>query len=143
MSDISELPKDVLFDVVILGGVLEHVVDVRGLIEKVAKITNKGAVVHVDFPNKDCIKAAIQKGKWSMVLPVGHLHFFSSKSIDLLFKEFKILSKKKMRQGNLGMLDLIKTFDTKSKNIIYRFFKSLILGQIILGKDQWELVIEK
>ncbi len=143
VSDINDLPKNVLFDVVILGGTLEHVVDVKSMIKKIKEITNQEAIIYVDFPNKDCIKALLMKGKWSMVLPIGHLHFFSAKSIDVLFKEFKIVLEKKLRQGGLGVFDLIKGFDLKSKGIIYRFFKSLILGQIILGKDQWEVIIKK
>lgn len=143
VADINDLPKDILFDVVVIGGTLEHVVDVGQMISQINKLAHKGAIIYVDMPNKDCLKAKLMKGKWSMVLPVGHLHFFSSQSIDILFKDFEILSKKKLRQGGLGPIDLVRGFDLKSKNIIFRLFKSLILGQIILGKDQWEVIFRK
>lgn len=145
VQDIDLVPGNVKFDIVVLLDVLEHVSDPNAILGKISQIVNKNAIIFLEFPNKDSLKAHIMKGKWSMVLPFGHLHFFSLKSITELCKknDLKILAKRPIRSGNTTAFDLIRNFKFSEPNIIYRLIKSLFLGQIVLGKDQWDLILTK
>lgn len=145
LSDINLLPENVKFDIIVLGDVLEHVSSPNDMIKKVSQVTNKGAIIYMNFPNKDSVKAKMMKGKWGMVLPFGHLNFFSSKSIIKLCERngLKVLLKKPARAGSEDIISLIKKFDLSGPKILFRLMKSLLLGQIILGKDQWDVVLIK
>lgn len=145
VDSIDLLPSDIKFDIIVLSDVLEHIQDPNLMMEKISHIANKKAIIYLTFPNKDCLKAQLMKGKWSMVVPFGHIHFFSSKSIYQICKKngLKVLKKKATRAGDAGVLDLIKAYDVSAPRKLFRFIKSLILGQIILGKDQWEIILVK
>jgi len=145
ISDISLLPDNVKFDIVVLGDVLEHVSDPNDMIKKVSEVANKNAIIYMNFPNKDSMKARMMKGRWGMALPFGHVNFFSSKSVNKLCERngLEILSKKATRAGGENAIGLIKKFDLSAPKILFRLVKSLFLGQIILGKDQWDIILIK
>ncbi|MBT4121061.1 MAG: class I SAM-dependent methyltransferase [Candidatus Magasanikbacteria bacterium] len=145
VQDVNDLPVGVRFDIIVFGDVLEHVADPKSMIKKVSKVANEDAIIYLNFPNKDCLKARMMKGKWGMVLPFGHLNFFSSGSIDYICEKsgLKILNKKAVRAGNENIISLIKKFDWSEKKRLFRLIKSLLLGQIILGKDQWDIILKK
>ncbi len=140
VKDIDDLPLDAKFDIIVLSDVLEHVADPDTMIEKVAKVANPEAIISLNFPNKDSLKAKIKKGKWGMVLPFGHLNFFSSKSIDYICEknDLKIIKKKAIRAGNQNTADLLKMFDLKNPKISPHIIKS-----ILIGKDQWDIILKK
>lgn len=145
VPNIESLPKGAMFDVVILSDVLEHVSSPHEMMKMVSEKVNNNAVVYLQFPNKDCLKAKIRKGKWGMILPFGHLHYFSSRSIDQLCKKngFSIVFKRSIRGGDDTVIDILKRFDFDDSRVLFRFFKVLILGQILLSKDQWSLLLRK
>ncbi len=145
VKSIKELPKEVSFDMIVAHDVLEHLSSPSSTLGELNALARDGCVIHATFPNKDALKAKLQKSRWHMVRPFGHLHYFSRRSVHMLFKKsgFDIVSLKKCRISKNTALDLLKNFDTKGKLIVYRFFKSLILGQMILGKDQWKVIAVK
>nr|MBP6948922.1 class I SAM-dependent methyltransferase [Candidatus Paceibacterota bacterium] len=139
VPSIEKLPKDINFDLIIAHDVLEHLTDPIMMLSDLKKTSNEGCIISCTFPNKDSFKAKIQKEKWHMVRPLGHLHYFSKKSIRIMFEksEWTILEIRKCRISENTSIDLIKNFKWSEKNILYRIIKSLLIGQIILGKDQW------
>lgn len=147
VPDLKDLPGDIKFDIVVIQDVLEHVADPVGLLKKINSIVNPSCVISLGFPNKDSLKAKIRKGKWSMILPFGHIHYFSSKSIDIMsFKaDFDVIKKQPSRCGlvNNGIIDVVRMFILSGERKIYSLIKALFLGQILLGKDQWQILISK
>ena len=87
VRDIDDLPQQLKFDCVVIQDVLEHISDPVDMLKKIRSRVNSGGLIYAGFPNKDSFKARLMKNKWSMVRPVGHLHYFSSKSIDIIFKK--------------------------------------------------------
>jgi SAM-dependent methyltransferase len=143
VTGIDFLPKDVKFDIIVLGDVLEHISDPNLMMKKINIFANKNAIIYLNFPNKDCLLAKIMKSKWGMVSPFGHIHSFSSKSIDYLCKKnsFTIKTKKAIRKGDANIMDLIKNFNYLSSNKFFCLVKLIVL--ILLGKDQWNVILIK
>lgn len=141
VPDIDDLPEGIKFDCVVIQDVLEHVTDPGDMLKKIRSKMNPGGLIYAGFPNKDCLKAKIMKNEWGMMRPIGHLHYFSSKSIDLLFSKsgWKVIKKRSARIGDTSAWEIIKGFNYRIASLPYRFVKSLLLGQLILGKDQWKI----
>ncbi|MFA5997323.1 MAG: class I SAM-dependent methyltransferase [Candidatus Paceibacterota bacterium] len=142
ISDVKETPTDIKFDLIVASDVLEHLSNPTNMLSTLRGFAGNDGIIYCTFPNKDSLKAQIQKGGWHMVRPFGHLHYFSAQSIKNTFKKsgWKIVKMRKRRIADSSILDLIKKFDTSSKNILYRLVKSLLVGQILLGKDQWSVI---
>lgn len=139
VKNINSLPENITYDIIVAQDVLEHLSTPIKTLSKLREKTNKGGFLYIGVPNKDSTKAKLMKSKWSMIRPIGHLHYFSSKSIKLMLQNsgWKLAELKAVRMGKLSTKDVITRFDYSSQNLIYRIIKSLFLGQIILGKDQW------
>ena len=63
ISDISLLPDNVKFDIVVLGDVLEHVSDPNDMIKKVSEVANKNAIIYMNFPNRSQISRLLKTEK--------------------------------------------------------------------------------
>jgi len=141
VSDISEVPDEIKFDIIIIQDVLEHLEDPTLMLKTVRKLANNNATISLGFPNCDSIMAKLLKEKWPMVRPLGHLHYFSGKSIKIMFENsgWKIRRKYSYWPAPSSSY-YIKNFEYKSKNplrLICRIFRDLIFKQLIFGKDQW------
>ena len=141
VRDIADLPKDKKFDCIMIHGVLEHIFDPVDMLKKIKNISNPGALLFAGFPRGESYKARIQKNNWSMMRPVGHLHYFSAKSVETMFNKagWKVIKRRPARLGDMNAWQILKWFPLKEKRLLYRIFKSLIVGQLLLGKDQWEV----
>ena len=136
MQNISELDED-NFDVIVLSDVLEHVEDPFSLVRKVSELIKNGGSVYCSFPNNQSLRALLLKERWRMIRPFGHLHFFSEKSLRILFESngFKI--------NHLIKTDLIK-FNLKDFLKPHYFIIRMVLffGQSFYG-DQWIVHLTK
>lgn len=139
---ISELPNSLSFDMIIAHDVLEHLSTPSRMLQDLRGHANKNCIIHCTFPNKDSLKANIQKEKWHMIRPFGHLHYFSRKSTKKMFADagWQVLELRASRISENTALDLWGSFDWSSKRVVFRLIKSLLLGQILLGKDQWTII---
>lgn len=89
VTDISKLPKDARFDVIVMYNVLEHLEDPISMMAQCRNIASKDARIYCCFPNKDSFPARNRKKRWDMIRPLGHLHYFSKKSVSILFNKSK------------------------------------------------------
>jgi hypothetical protein len=144
VQDIKDV-SPIGFDLIVATDVMEHLNNPLEMLNKLNELANDNCTLYFTVPNKDSLKAQIQKGKWSMTRPFGHLHFFSKKSIkkSLELSGWNVVKIKSMRAGNTKIFELLKYFYLSSSKLIYRIIKSLIIGQILLGKDQWEIIAIK
>lgn len=85
VSSIDDLPKDLKYDVFILQDVLEHIRDPVGLMVRLKKMACDKSSFFCSFPCRDSRPARVYKGKWAMVRPYGHLHYFSFDSTEKMF----------------------------------------------------------
>jgi len=146
VSDIDEVPKDTKFDIIVMQDVLEHIANPVDMLIKLKCFANDEAVISCGFPSGDSFKARLLKERWDMIRPIGHLHFFSSKSIEIMFRKsgWKIIYKKRSSPGESSALNVIKQFDFNLRNpfkAIYNLIKILFLPLVLLlRKDQWYVV---
>lgn len=143
-SDIDKIPAEIKFDIIIIQDVLEHLEDPINMLIKAKKLSNPGCILSCGFPNKDALIAKAFKGRWGMIRPVGHLHYFSSKSIKKMFEKsgWSIVKKYSYWPAPYPSY-YFKNFNFHSKNplkLIYRIFRDLLIKQLLLGKDQWYVV---
>ena len=142
--DISNIPNDITFDLIIAHDVLEHLEDPVSMLKSLHALGAKDSIINCTFPNKDSWKAKI--GRWDMIRPFGHLHYFSRRSAQKIFSKanWDIVEIRATRIAENSVSDLIKQFiENKEGNILYRLIKSLLIGQIILGKDQWVVIAKR
>lgn len=145
VGNIEDLPKNIRFDVIIAHDVLEHLHSPTNMLKQLANVASKECSINCTFPNKDSLKARIQKGRWHMIRPFGHLHYFSKDSIRKMFHDsgWVIAELRNVRIAEETALEIVKKFDYSSKKRIWRMIKSLLLGQLLLGKDQWVVIAKK
>jgi len=143
LNSIDELNEDIKFDIIVVKDVLEHVEDPLAMMQKIKSFSNDGAIINLSFPNKDSLIAKFFVGKWAMVRPIGHLHYFSRKSIKMMFdKSGWTLLNAYSYWPVESFICLFKNFNWNAKNpikLIYRIIVRLLLKQIIMGKDQWHI----
>ena len=84
VHDISELEPQ-RFDVIIMLDVLEHLSSPIGVLHDLLRFSCPDTVLVVAFPNAESLLSRLRRGKWRMVRPFGHLHYFSRGSIDQAF----------------------------------------------------------
>jgi SAM-dependent methyltransferase len=126
VSSIDELPSDLQFDVIVLQDVLEHILDPVKMMGQLKRIARQGSVLFCSFPCKDSRPARVYKGKWPMVRPFGHLHYFSFESATRMFSlvDFSI---------NDIRLEYVRSVSTY---FLRMDFRGLLYAILKNGKDQ-------
>ena len=85
-NDITKLSKKNK-NVLVFHDVLEHVIDPLHFLREFSNQQNSGDKLFLAFPNSSSFKAKILKTKWSMVVPLAHLNFFSINSKKILLEK--------------------------------------------------------
>ncbi len=86
VTDRVYLPKDLKADVVALQDVLEHVADPWQELKKYGALMSPNAQIFMNFPWSESLEARKMGSDWSMVRPLGHLHYFSKASASSLLQ---------------------------------------------------------
>ena len=87
VRSIDDIDVDRRFDLIVAMDVLEHVRDPVAMVRRLRELAAPGARLFMAFPNRASLRAHVGKGRWRMVRPLGHLHFFSPRSARLMLKE--------------------------------------------------------
>ena len=121
-------------------------------------ITDEGALNKIfkdEQPNILVHAASLVKDRWSMVVPLSHLHFFSKKSSEvmltksgfkiLFIKEFSFVEPRRLIRNTLKLpfLVLQDIFSLNIKNILFRFFETFLNILDLLKGDQIKIVAYK
>jgi 2-polyprenyl-3-methyl-5-hydroxy-6-metoxy-1,4-benzoquinol methylase len=128
--DLSEVPLNSDFDIIVANDVLEHIESPIDMLAKLRKFANPNTRLYCSFPNKTSLRAMFCRGHWRMIRPIGHLHFFSSYSSSLIFSEssWEVIRRKKTDLFDFNEID---------KNIFSKIgFINFILEASNFG-DQW------
>lgn len=80
------LLKDEMFDGVVSFSTLRYVPDLKKALKEIYRVTKKGGVVALDFPNKHCPWFRLLKNKFGVENHI-HDHFYSGKELKALFAE--------------------------------------------------------
>ena len=142
-------------DVVVAFDVLEHVVNPIKYLTSINKKMRKKGKIFLTFPHSESFKSRLLKDKWSMVVPLSHIHFFSKKSSEvmlmksgfkiLFIKEFSLVEPRRLIRNTLKLPFLIlqDIFCLRIKNIFFRFFETFLNILDLLNGDQIKIVAYK
>ncbi len=94
VKDITGM-EDGFFDVIHLRGVFEHLLDPLDFVRKAnRKLRANGVLVLSNTPNIGGIIPRLFRGRFKLVLPNEHLHYFSVRTIQVLSKKAGLKIKK-------------------------------------------------
>jgi len=85
--DFMDFETDDLFDIIILGDVLEHVPNPIKMLEKVYNVLNKEGVVWISTPNFESAFSYIMRDKDPMWRVCEHLNYFSYRSLKMILEK--------------------------------------------------------
>lgn len=75
--DMEAVSLDVLFDVVTLWQVFEHVDDPKALLAKIRLVLKKEGVLFISVPNFESFQARLFRGRWFHLDPIRHIFHYS------------------------------------------------------------------
>jgi len=121
----TKLPKNILFNVIVLQDVLEHAANPKKILQLYLKFLAPKAIIFIAVPWSGSKRARIFGLNWQMVRPLGHLHYFDMKSMDFLLKSlnFKIIE-----------MNSVNIYGSYYKNIFKSFLKIITT---LLRPDKW------
>lgn len=84
--DFFNMTEDKKYDIVTMWDVLEHIDKADDVIEKCARITNKGGIIVIQVPQIDSYFAKKHKDNWKM-MGIDHVNYFGKKTITQLLEK--------------------------------------------------------
>lgn len=132
------------FDLIIIKDFIERFEDPIRIFKLLGKIARKDAIILCKLPNKDSLIAKLLLGSWSSIKPLHNLHYFSSKSIEILFKKSDIKLIKKynfdLNTSSSYLSDLKIKEKTNYKNNIIRSINKkikLLVKRALYEREMW------
>ena len=122
------------FDIIAALDVLEHVNSPVRFLQRVRSCLSDKGTALFRFPNSRSLRCRIERENWNMIRPLGHLHYFTPRSIRkaCTISQLKILS--------LRSLDLARyqffTFRGRSIRGLRYLWPMIILFNLTLLGDQ-------
>ena len=81
LGDFLKTDFDIEFDVVVLDGTLEHLLNPLEFIEKARRLLRRGGLLYITTPNGNGITSRLLKMDWSPIDPPEHVNIFCPRSI--------------------------------------------------------------
>jgi 2-polyprenyl-3-methyl-5-hydroxy-6-metoxy-1,4-benzoquinol methylase len=126
-NDVDALPKK-KYGVITLWHVLEHVHDINGTIQKLAKHLSKKSRMVIALPNYESYDQRFYKQYWAGYDVPRHLYHFNQQTIEELMKynDFKLVDKKPMKFDSFYVSLLSDKYKSGKSNLIKAFFIGLL-----------------
>ena len=92
------------FDAVIAQQVFEHLYDPVAYLKEVRRILKPGGVLFISVPNYGGIAARVSGQRWEMVSPVGHVRYFTRRTLAHMLEEhgFTVVRKRYVKRFEKG-----------------------------------------
>ena len=119
-DDIDEMPSNMLFDIITMFDVVEHVLDPVALMKSVCQHLTLSGIVVVFTPNFDSIGIKYMKEKSNLIFPTGHLTYFTNKSMNCLLEKvgLKLAYFETCGMDMADILGYLETDKEQNKDII-------------------------
>ena len=75
---------DLRFDIVVSQDVLEHVDDLNGYLDYIARLCKPGALLHLNGLTPRTITVERRRGRWAKAVPFEHINYFTAATLDRL-----------------------------------------------------------
>lgn len=80
VRSLAEVPAGGAFDMMVALDVLEHVAEPITVLKRLRLLAGDGSRLYLAFPNRESLRYVVQRDRWRMVRPLGHVHYFSRAS---------------------------------------------------------------
>jgi 2-polyprenyl-3-methyl-5-hydroxy-6-metoxy-1,4-benzoquinol methylase len=77
---------DRTFDVVCLWDTIEHLISPERYLQKISSLTKAGAILALTTGDISSLNARMRKGKWRLIHPPTHVHYFSRATLKKLLE---------------------------------------------------------
>jgi SAM-dependent methyltransferase len=122
----AELPSGLQFDIIVLQDVLEHLFDPRQMLAGLHEYAAEGATLFGSVPCSDSRPARRYGARWSMILPFGHLHYYSIES-----------ARETLRQSGWELLHVRRARSVRMGRLVAQLrLRELAYGLLKGGRDQ-------
>ncbi len=130
--DLSDVDPTLNVDLLVAFDVLEHVSDPVSVLRSLRKLAAPKARLYCAMPNRESLRARRDRQTWRMLLPLGHVNYYSKKSITqaLRLAGFAV---RYVRATDLNEL----RFPRRLQDI-----KPVLIEMLGLG-DQWIVIAER
>lgn len=128
VRSLSDVPEGAA-DVIVAVDVLEHVSDPIAMLKALRPLAGPKTRLYAAFPNSQSFRFMIQKEKWRMVRPLGHVHYFSKQGAVTMFQKAGFCLQS-ARANDLWELGGVR----HPKSLIFGAVQAVGLG------DQWLIV---
>ena len=78
---LETLSRESRFDLVVMSEVVEHLPDPVAVLSALRGHLASGGLLYLSTPNAKCLKARLQRSRWSSYLKRGHLLYFDERTI--------------------------------------------------------------
>jgi len=129
VDDFAALPQSFTADVIVALDVLEHITDPVDTLHRLRRLSAPHARLYAAMPNRESIRARLGRQHWRMLRPLGHVNYWSRRSVLMAFKKSGFLVDE-IRKTDLWQPRPIRTMRSAAKAAI----EHLGLG------DQWVVV---
>ena len=86
-SNIEDMPAKMQFDIITMFDLIEHVLDPVKLMKSVCEHLTSSGIVVIFTPNFDSLGIKYMREKSNLILPTGHLTYFTNKSMNYLLND--------------------------------------------------------
>jgi SAM-dependent methyltransferase len=126
VETLTDLPPGLQFDIIVLQDVIEHLFDPLQILVRLHEYAAKGAHLFCSVPCSDSSPARRYGVRWNMILPFGHLHYFSLES-----------ARETLRRSGWEMLDARRARPVQMRRLVVRLrLREIAYGLLKGGKDQ-------
>jgi len=125
------------FDIIVMNHVLEHILDLKNLLDEISRILKKDGILVIGSPNFGGFFAKIKGRKWSGLRPNEHIWQFEPSTIIkiLEFENFQVIRSKKKAAHNIRS---VFTFSKKfSLKILLSNALNWFLGTVGFGDNMF------
>ena len=85
--------KSKSFDLIIMRGVIEHVLDPNLYVKRCSELLKKNGLVYIcATPNVNSFTAELYKNKWNLWHPIQHINLFDERTLSSLFEKYNFKS---------------------------------------------------
>ncbi|HXX43026.1 MAG TPA: class I SAM-dependent methyltransferase [Chthoniobacterales bacterium] len=77
----NNIEGDLQAELLVAFDVLEHVADPVGMLRRLRRLSARGATFYCAMPNCRSLRARVQRERWRMIRPMGHVNYWSQWSI--------------------------------------------------------------
>ncbi len=142
-TDITELPRERPFDVILLSHVIEHLVDINRFLRSLLPLHAPNAVLYIKTPNFGSFFARyILRGRASVFLPNQHVWYFQKSTLTGLLQShgltpIRVFTREFAFAPSRSLLKRV------SRAVIGTIEKLLDCGQEIVGIYGWSETADK